>query len=107
MDSDLVLRNPLVHNLQPTEVEVMVSGSECLSLKRGVTFCNPGYISTGGALYWTLWVLPLTMVCEHSHTELHKRSRPIGAYLNVRAGPQYIRWLRLLPVILHPLQRAA
>ena len=29
-----------------------------LCLKRRVTYCNPCYINTGGALYWTLWVLP-------------------------------------------------
>ena len=36
---------------------------------------------TGSALYWTLWVLLSTMLCEHSPTEIHKRSRPFKASL--------------------------
>ena len=56
-----------------------------MGAKRWVTYCNPSYISTGGALYWTLWVLPLTSLCERSPTEI---------FINVAGpggGPTWVR----------------
>ena len=40
------------------------------NIKRGVTYCNPSSISTGGALYWTLWVLLSSKIRKRSHTEV-------------------------------------
>ena len=57
---------------------------------------------TGSALYWTLWVLPSTSLCERSPTEksINVASPRGRAYLSARAGPQYIRRPHLPPVIL-------
>ena len=62
-------------------------------MKRWVTYCNPSYIRTGGALYWTLWVLPLTLLCKRSPTEIFINvASPRGrAYMSAHAIPQYIR----------------
>ena len=57
---------PIGRNLPPV---LMIHCSIKSVRKRGVTYCNPSYINTGGALYWTLWVLLSIMLCMLSPTE--------------------------------------